>query len=233
MIDQSIPAPAHVGIAIVVASLAYGLFNRQIRLSPAQTAAPEKVIVAAGLATFLPLLTLVISPPNRNLVIGTEGIIEAITAGLLLATVGLALRFRLPLLALGAFLILLEELDYGMPLYGYPDPAVMQSYGLLPRRFNFHNAAGQGLWRVVPFVIMLLLSRPRVYALARRLALPNLHPQTWYALPVMFIGGFATWYWLGPRAVDESVELALVGVFLSGWAVCAPETRPEKLQRHG
>ena len=226
MNELTLAPPLHMALVVVIAVAAALLFRRAERSCPTPRGAGLCIAAVAGAIAVLPWLTLPLSPPTRALLIGTEGAVEAFTAGLLLATVVLASLRGLPLLAVAALVVLLEEVDYGMPLLGYPDPAVMQSWGMLPGRFNFHNGPGSGLWRLVPLGTLLWLSYPGSDALARRLRLPSLHARSYWALPVMALAGYGTLRWLGPRALDESMECAFVALFLSAWALCRRAVTP-------
>ncbi len=177
-----------------------------------------------GLATQLAALTVlapvpfVLASPEEALWTGKEGVIEAISEGLLLFAAGVAIARRNVWVAVGAALLLLEEIDYGqLFISAIPTPESLERMGSWSSNLNSHNLPFLGAaWRLVPLLAVLALSRMK----APPLGLPRLHPVTTWAVvsalalsvPAVLLSGGDRW--------NESFELGLVAVAVTGW-LCA------------
>lgn len=152
-----------------------------------------------------------------------EGGLEAVTEGALLALVGLGLVRRNPWVALGALLLLLEELDYGQVLRPeLSTPAILETLGSRSTRFNFHNIPGlDGAWRLLPMIALGWLSR----VAAPPVGLPRLHRDTLLAVVVTLGLSLPAIFLVGDEVWNESFELALVAIAGVGWL--AVETRED------
>ncbi len=183
-----------------------------------------------GAIAGLPVLLGLLPAGIEHLITGKEGVLEALTAGVLLALVVLGARVRSPWVVLGAALLLLEELDYGQSWLGFGSPAALEEAGSSSGNFNSHNLPVlEVLWRVVPLVVVVLLAaRARWPAAARTLAdrarLPELDPGLLLGLGTLAVGVLATWKLAGEGRADEAGELAIVSlVAVSWWSAEASE----------
>lgn len=166
------------------------------------------------------------------LICGKEGVLDALTGGVLLALVVLASGRRAPWVLAGALMLLLEEVDYGQWWLGYASPPVLAELGLHPGNFNTHNLpVVDALWRLLPLTVVgLLAARDRWPALLARqldrLRLPRLAPGLFLGGATLIIGALATVVFAGEARADESVELAVVAVVAVSWWSAYPDGFP-------
>lgn len=206
----------HLVILVAVAILVV----RWLRGRPAAVA--PAAFLAAGALAAVPLLLAPLPGGVEPLLAGKEGVLEAITAGLLLALAVHAVRHRDPWVFVGAALLLLEEVDYG------------QEWRLDARALDAGAALGEGqlrshhlpvveaLWRLVPLTAVSLLALrarwPRWLApLASRVRLPRVLPGFLLGLLPLSVGAVATWALAGEGRADEAAELAVVTLVLLAW----------------
>jgi len=178
-------------------------------------------ILAAGMSPLLALLAVWRFGPEERWITGAEGLFEAVTAGLLL---GLVLRggwARQWLMAGMAAVLLMEELDYGQHLLGFATPGWLVAAGSRSTYTNLHNLPGSIIWRLLPIVGLVWLSRPSQAERAQRLGLPTFHPLVLLGLPLTLACAAATGYHLGERRCDEVGEMALVALVYTAWRIPA------------
>ena len=147
---------------------------------------------------------------------GTEGAVEALTEGLLLGLTLRAVRLQQPWLALGAGILLLEEVDYGQKFLPIATPDFLLALPSRSDALNFHNLPGSGLWRMLPLAALLVLARSPG-ALTARLRLPVFAPGLRPALLTMLLLGVPTTLLSSPRMFNESFELAAVALVVLAW----------------
>ena len=130
----------------------------------------------------VPFLFLMNSLPP--LVFGKEGVIEAITEGLLLWIVVKAIAIRQPWMILGALFILLEEIDYGQLFFSMPTPDwLLEIPENRSQTINFHNISNfYLLWTLVPIAAIVALSFDRVHQKFSGFNLPRFQHATWQGL---------------------------------------------------
>jgi len=178
---------------------------------------PRSWFVAAGAVAALPVLFGVLPQPLTTLVVGKEGVIEAVTAGALAGVLLHAARHRMPWVGGGAGVLLLEEVDYGFLWASASAPPEF-----LHGQLNTHNLPVlEAMWRLVPLALVLLLAArgrwsPAWEARLAPLRLPRLQPHVPLGLGTMLVGAVATWALLGEHVADESAELAAVLVVAIG-----------------
>lgn len=157
-------------------------------------------------------------------VAGPEGVLEALTAGLLL---GLVVRGRSsPWLAVAAGVLLLEELNYGQVLLGFPTPSFLGELPATDGQLNFHDNALGGLWRLVPLLVMLGVSRRP--ALADRFNLPRFNEWTWTGITAVLVLTPLVSLLASGQVSNEGFELAVVCLATLAWtprADPAPATK--------
>lgn len=152
-------------------------------------------------------------------VFGKEGLAEACTEGLLLAICIRAGRERQILMALAAFVLLAEELDYGQVLLGFETPAFLRPQGSRSTQLNYHNfGMAQSMFRLVPAALVLMLATRRFDGMAERFRLPTLDVTAKPALVLsiaaaVLVGTLHS----HDRVADELVELLAVGVVANAW----------------
>lgn len=195
---------------IVLAALAGAVWLRE---------APPR---ALGFALAIGVLLVPLGITDRP-VVGTEGVLDMATPGLLLALGHAALRARARLLALACLVVAGEELDWGQRLWFFPTPAAL---GAVPSRstdLNLHNIDGLDvLWQPLP-LLLLVASAWRAHLPARlagallRVGVPAVVPATAPVLLVLGAGSLALGVSLGQRPADEAFELATVWALLVGW----------------
>ncbi len=150
---------------------------------------------------------------------GTEGLLEAVTEGVLLALVVAGVG-RSAWIAVAAAVLLAEELDWGQLLLGFGTPAWVADLGSRSDRLNFHNLdALDWLWEPVPVVLLFVLAgaRGRVRALADRLRLPEVHGSLRWGVLSLVLLAAPTAMVAGGRAFDEASELVLVLLVWCCW----------------
>lgn len=183
---------------------------------------PRRVLPALALLVTLPIpLLLLGDDPAWS---GKEGWIEAATEGVLLYGLGLGIVRRNPWVALGAALLLLEEVDYGQLFFNdWPTPALLGELGSRSGRLNTHNIPGvDAAWRLVPALGLLGLSlwqRPRF-------GLPSLHRSTAVGLGLTLALSLPTLWLAGGDLWNESFELALATLAVLGWVAVDREVEP-------
>lgn len=186
---------------------------------------PPKSPLAASLLVLLPVPAGLLLPVAwTDWLCGTEGAVEALTEGLLLGLALRALRHRQPWLALSACLLLLEEIDYGQKLFPIATPDFLLALPSQSDAFNFHNLPGNGLWRLLPVVGLLALSRPPG-PLVTRLRLPEFSTEVRLALLALVPLSIATLLLSSPREFNESFELAAVALVVAGWRPARADER--------
>lgn len=180
---------------------------------------PERAVLGLGTVSLLPLPLLLAPEGAAAFIAGKEGVIEALTAGVLLAAAWLARQRRAWLFCAAALLILAEEFDFGQQFLSTPGaPAVEVSGGGPNGNFNVHDQRWLGrAFRLVPATGALLLSqRERWPAPLRRLAvllgLPALHRRVGWGLLLALCGGVLVRQLGGEGVADEASELAVVAV---------------------
>lgn len=152
---------------------------------------------------------------------GGEWFLEWLTEATLLAAVVLGGRTRSWLVAVGAAVILAEELSWGQMIVSYRTPAWFPVSDRSPE-VNLHNHPGlDGLSRMGPaaavFLAALAPKRVRsVLPMARGAAT---------GVVLALTGTFATRALVGEKAGDESLELALAAVAVVGWAAGLRESQ--------
>ena len=150
-------------------------------------------------------------------IFGAEGLMEALTAGILLGILLQSVRLRAPWILFASLLLLLEELDYGQVLFGFSKP----SWNILEETstLNFHNTSLSLLWRAVPLGGIVVLSLPAVrqWPLTQHLRLPHFHATTWRGVIPLLIGTLAIGLVHGERMADESFEWAAVTLVMAMW----------------
>ncbi len=173
-----------------------------------------------GAACVAPVLA-VLFAGDTEAVLGSEGMVEAITEGILLAILIRAIPLRSPWMVAAAALLLLEELDYGQVVFGFETPAFLIPPDSRSEKLNFHNAWFAGLWRAVPIGGMLLLALPRerLPSWVDHLRLPRFHRAAWLGVALAIPLALGVNTWLGHRAADESFELAMVCLVCASWII--------------
>jgi len=161
------------------------------------------------------------APQPALVVVGKEGVVEALTEATLLLWVGAAVRARMPLLAALAALLFLEEVDYGQVFFGFETPGWIAALSPTSDRTNFHNIpALDVLWRLGLLVSLWALS---LRAIAARLQgariVPVFATHHAYFLGLLALGALAQAI-AGDRVADELHELAAV------WGAWALWRRP-------
>jgi len=180
-------------------------------------------IRAAGLLTLAPVPVVLLLGPDELWITDKEGLIEAVTAGLLLAVALGGWWAGARVLSVAAGVLLLEELDYGQALLGFSTPEYLSALGSKSTHANLHNLPGSSLWRLVPLAGLLALSRPSIAARAARLGLPGFRPVVWQGVALMVVCAVCTGWFVGEDRLDESVELAAVALVWSSWLIPARE----------
>lgn len=157
-------------------------------------------------------------------VVGPEGVVEALTAGLL---VGLAVRGRkVKWLAAAAGVLLLEELNYGQVLLGFETPAFLGPVPATDGQLNFHDNALGGLWMLIPLLSLLAVSRRP--ALAERFSLPHFHPWTWTGITALLVLTPLVSFLAGGQVANEGFELGAVALVTLAWAPEGPALADSK-----
>ncbi len=184
--------------------------------------ASTRVVLAAGLLILAPLPAVWLQGPEERLVSGSEGVLEAVTEGLLLALLWHGVRNRQPWIACGAAVLFLEEIDYGQLWLGFATPEWWDALSDRSSQTNLHNIDGlDWLWRPFPMLAVLVLSRrplrwSRLESLMTRLRLPVLDRTLGWGLFAAVAGVWPVLMIAGDRRMNESLELALVAlVFLT------------------
>jgi hypothetical protein len=180
-----------------------------------------------GAVAGLPLLTLGLSPATRAYVVGTEGLVEAVTEGLLAGVALRAGRRRYWGMALGALLLFVEEINYGFLFVPGGGPATPSWLASRSGQFNFHNTPYlDWLWKPLPLLLFFVWSHPRVprwlSAVRDRLGVPPLDPSWRWGLLTAFGLLAVVHRAVGPRAANEAAELAFVAVLAFAWPVASP-----------
>lgn len=171
-------------------------------------------VAVLAVPVFLPVPTFV----------GTEGVLDMATPGVLLVLAAHALRARARLLALACLLVAGEEVDWGQRLWFFPTPPALAALPSRSTDLNFHNLAGLDvLWQPLPLVLLVLSAlRARLPpSLGRALLGAGVPPVTAPTGPVLVglaAASLALVGWVGERPADEAFELASVWALLVGWA---------------
>ncbi len=225
---MAIVSPLGMGEHLVIALASAVLLTSWLRARTGSM--PQSVYVALGAVAALPLLLAPLPRGVELLLAGKEGVIEALTAGALLALGTLGVQRRAPWVAVGAGLLLLEEVDYGQMWLGFGSPAALAEVGSHSGSFNSHNLPViEVLWRVIPLAAVLFLALrdhwPRALrGIADRLALPRLDGGLWAGVAALLVATLGTWALAGERRADESAELAVVClVGMAWWSAREPE----------
>jgi hypothetical protein len=214
---STLEAGEHLVILLATAILLVGGLRTRIGATPRAT------YLLIGAIAGLPVLLGVLPGTVEHMITGKEGLLEALTAGVLLALVVLGTRARSPWVLLGAGLLLLEELDYGQVWLGFGSPAALEEAGSSSGNFNSHNLpVFEALWRVVPLVaVVALATRERwpvaLTLLADKVRLPRLDPGLLPGLAMLAVGVVATWRLAGEGRADEAGELAIVALVAVSW----------------
>lgn len=148
-----------------------------------------------------------------------EGLVDAMTPGVLIAVLLTARGHRL--VALAAAVLVAEELDWGQVLAGFPTP---EWHGLLPSRsstFNFHNVRGlDWLWQPLPLLVLVAMTRSGPWVeRAEQMGFPRMDPRLLRVLLALFAMSPAVYLVGGARPFDEAFELASAWAFYAGWRV--------------
>jgi hypothetical protein len=180
------------------------------------------LMVASVLSGLAPLLTKVLSTAWAIRVFGTEGVVEAVTEGILLWLVVTGVRRRAWWIAVPAAVLLGEELDWGFVFAPDASPAPPAWLESRSTKLNFHNSALLGwLWKPLPMLAVVLLGlrpwpRP-LERLAQRLELPLLRRWVVLLLPLVVAVFAFTRHQVGERFADETLELGLISLVASAW----------------
>lgn len=204
------PIGAHLALLVISALLV-------ARWRPVPSRA---LALAVGALVALPL-PLVAIWPDEALITGTEGVVEAVTAGVLLALFVRGVRARAPWIALPAVVLLAEELDWGQLVFGFATPPWVAALGSRSDQLNFHNLDGlDWLWEPLPLVILLVLAgaRGQVRAWADRLGLPLFAASLRWGVLALALFGVPTALFAGGRRFDEASELVMVLLVWTCWA---------------
>lgn len=181
-----------------------------------------RAFVGAGACAALPVLLILAPGGVELLVAGKEGVLEAVTAGVLLALVVRGAAVRSPWMLIGAGLLLLEEIDYGQTLIGFSTPTALAEAGSRSGDFNSHNMPViDALWRLIPLAGVATLGAaarwPALSAWVERVRLPRLDPRVFSGLAVLAVATLVTWWLAGETRADESAELAVVLLVALAW----------------
>lgn len=159
--------------------------------------------------------------PDEALVTGTEGVLEAVTEGVLLALVVRGLRERSGWIAVPAAVLLAEELDWGQLVFGFRTPGWMAGLGSQSDQLNFHNLRGlDWLWEPLPLLVLVALAGATggVRRWADRLWLPVVDGSLrWGVASLVVLAGPCHWL-AGGRRFDEASELVMVLLVWVCWA---------------
>lgn len=211
----------HIHLTLVLASaLPFAVWLRR--------PAPRSPAVVAVALAFTPVLAAPFLGPWQIAVLGTEGVVEAITGGALLALLGSAIAVRNPWMIVGAAVILAEESDYGQHLLGFETPGFAWLDASRTEHMNFHNGPLSLLWRAVPLAAVLLLAVPsaRLAGWLERWRFPAFGASAWAGIVLAIALAFGTTAWLGERFADESFELAVVTLVCATWIRSGVRARP-------
>ena len=193
------------------------------RLRGGTAPASRSTFLLSGALAGLPVVFGVLPAELELLIDGKEGVLEALTGGVLLALVVLGARRRSPWVLAGAAFLLLEEIDYGQLWLGFGSPPALLEAGSHSGNFNSHNLPViEALWRLIPLLAVLALAGHRrwpvaVRRLADRLRLPRLDPGLLVGCATLILGTLGTWLLAGEERADEAAELAVVALVAVSW----------------
>jgi hypothetical protein len=211
--ESSLPAGAHLALLLLIALI---VVVRAPSLS-------SRAIFAAGMLVLLPIPIVLLMGPGESLLSGSEGVLEAITEGLLLCMVWRGSKERDLWLAIGAGVVFLEEIDYGQLWLSFATPDWLNSLSVRSSQANFHNIDGlDWIWRPLPMLAVLIFSRrplswKAIETFLTRVRLPVLDRRIVWGLLVAVAAIWPTMAMAGERRMNESLELALVALVFVAW----------------
>lgn len=194
-----------------------------VALWPRDGGRTSRSILSLSLIAALPVILAPLPQPIGSFVLGKEGLVEAVTAGLLGGVVWQAVRSRQGWLGLGAVAVLLEELDYGQWFSRLATPEWLAAAGSNTGNLNTHNLPYLGAaWRLVPLGACIALAlRDRwpssLDDLGERLHLPRLHASFAAAAPALLVLAGASALLASGDAADEAAELSAVALVALAW----------------
>lgn len=209
-------------VVLLLAACAFVLWLRR--------PAPRFGAVGTVLVAFLPVLSAPFLGPWQTAILGTEGAVEAVTEGGLLALLGWAVLVRNPWMVVGAAWFLLEEIDYGQYFLSFETPGFAWLDGSRTDRLNFHNGPLSIVWRAVPLGVVLFsaVRAERVVAWRERWRFPAFGATAWTGGALAIVLAFAVAAWLGERIADEAFELAMVSLVCATWVKARAGVRPRQ-----
>ncbi len=182
-----------------------------------------RAVRTATAVAALPLLFVPFPDAIASFVLGKEGLVEAVTAGILAGLVWQAARSRQAWVGLGAVAVLLEELDYGQWFSRLATPEWLAAAGSGSGNLNTHNLPYfEAAWRLLPLgccVALALRDRwpPPCLQLGQSLGLPKLHPSLAAVVPVLLVLAGASALLVSGDAADEAAELSAVMLVALAW----------------
>jgi hypothetical protein len=170
-------------------------------------------------------------PQVGDVLVSKEGVVEALTEGVLLAWCVGAVRARMPIAAVLGAVLLLEEVDYGQLFLRFSTPDPVANLSPTSDAMNFHNLpAIDWVWRPLAFCVVWALSVARIrdHRWVQRAVgwgLPTFTTLHCFFGGVLLLGG-ATGFLLGGPVVDELHEAAMVCGAFALWQQRPGPLRP-------
>ncbi|MCO4769223.1 MAG: hypothetical protein KDA24_04280 [Deltaproteobacteria bacterium] len=206
----------HLAAAAAVAMLV-------VRLWPRTEGRDRRALLGAACLAAVPLLFVPLPAALEGFIVGKEGLVEVLTAGVLAGVAVRAFSQGAPWMALGSVAVLLEELDYGQWITAVVTPDWLVSAQSTSGNLNTHNLPGlEAAWRLVPLFVCVVLSLharwpAALTGFAGRIRLPRLHASFLPAVVVLLVLAGGTALLAGGDQADEGAELAAVVLVALAW----------------